>query len=215
MLISHYDETYDGTKGVNYWFICPWWLEKMANAPQMWDTRTEIYNMRKQIILKDWNLGQWRSWRNQQLLPQDSPYTGQSDSLLSAKAVDILLLNALMHTRNGGLRRNSVASSVYPSLARDWPYFVTIRNPNDAAIQALPYTFIAIAVFGYQTGFNTDLRTGNYANLRPFDSRNDFGSPDGLYHKPPTGPDPPPYQGPDPHPQGPDPPAPPYQSSAV
>ena len=103
MLISHYDETYDGTKGVNYWFICPWWLEKMANAPQMWDTRTEIYNMRKQIILKDWNLGQWRSWRNQQLLPQDSPYTGQSDSLLSAKAVDILLLNAVSQWSKCGL----------------------------------------------------------------------------------------------------------------
>lgn len=91
MLISHYDEI----KGVNYWFICPWWLEQMASAPQMWDTRTTIYNMRKQILSKGWTLGQWRPWRNQELLPRDSPYTGQSDSLLSAWAVDILLLNAV------------------------------------------------------------------------------------------------------------------------
>lgn len=91
MLISHYDET----SGVNYWFICPWWLEQMASAPKMWDTRTTIYNMRKQIISKGWTLDQWRPWRNQQLLPQGSPYTGQSDSFLSAWAVDILLLNAV------------------------------------------------------------------------------------------------------------------------
>lgn len=211
LLISHYEET----KGVNYWFICPWWLERMASAPQMWDTRTTIYNLRKQIISNGWTLGQWQDWRNQQLLPQPSPYNGRSDSLMSAWAVDILLLNALMHTRNGGLRRNNAAGeySVYPSLTHDWSDLVNIRDPNAAATLALPYTFIAIAVFGCQTGFDTNLITGNYSELsNTFDLRNDFGSPDGLYHEPLTGPPPPPYQGPDPHP---DPLPPPYQSSGV
>ncbi|KAF6223256.1 hypothetical protein HO133_000098 [Letharia lupina] len=89
---------------------------------------------------------------------------------MSAWAVDILLLNALMHTRNGGLRRNNAAGeySVYPSLTHDWSDLVNIRDPNAAATLALPYTFIAIAVFGCQTGFDTNLRSGQYAELLTF-----------------------------------------------
>ena len=83
MIISHYDVT----RGVNYWFICPWWLEIMASDPQMFDTRTTIYTMREKISLNHLTLDEWRALRH-------GRYT-RSDSFPSMGAVDILLLNAV------------------------------------------------------------------------------------------------------------------------
>lgn len=161
----------------------------MQSEPfQPWDTRLTVYGLRNHIQLNQETVHEWRLWRNQALnIPPD--LQGRSDVALSWMAADIQLLNALVQTSFGGVRESNTdfRNEVY-SYGIDWPNYVggtgTRLDYNSAS--STPYTYIALAILNFQTGFNVDLATGNYLpqmlNFRP---GVDYGAPNRLYQPEP------------------------------